>query len=110
MRSLSSHSGTSESGWIRLHDSISQETKTIHIIISLNSTLSIPIKIYLQSSLSPLSNEAIFTNRKSHGTIGSSLKSVTLSREVPGIYDIPDLFFFFFSNHHIWCHFILYWL
>ena len=95
MRSLSSHSWTSESGWIRLHDSISQETKTIHIISSLNSTLSMPIKIYLRSSFSPLSNEALFTNRKSHWTIGSSLKSVTLSQEVPGIYDIPDLFSFF---------------
>ena len=57
----SGHYETSNSGWIRLHASVLLETKTIHKISSRNSTLSIPIKVYLQSSLSSLSNEVLFT-------------------------------------------------
>ena len=61
MKSESGHYETSNSGWIRLHASVLLETKTIHKISSRNSTLSIPIKVYLQSSLSSLSNEVLFT-------------------------------------------------
>ena len=47
---------------MRLHFSSSQETKTIHRISSRNSTLSVPIKVYLGSSLLSLSNEVFFTH------------------------------------------------
>ena len=66
MRDDSGHYETSNGGWIRFHASVSEETKTIHKIISRNSTLSIPIKVYLRSSLSSLSNEVFLTALLSH--------------------------------------------
>ena len=44
-----SQSGTGKSGWIILYASFSKETKAKQRIISRNSSLSIHIKIYLQS-------------------------------------------------------------
>ena len=41
------HSETSKNDWIRLCASISEETKTAHIVSTKNSTLIISIKIYL---------------------------------------------------------------
>ena len=61
MRVESGHYETSNSNWIRLHASIALETKTIHKIVFRNRILSIPIKVYLQTSLSPLSNEVLLT-------------------------------------------------
>ena len=70
-------------------------------ISSGNSILSIPIKIYLQSSLLSLSSssssssssskEVFFTAGTSHWTTGSR----TLSHDAPGIYDMSDLLCFF---------------
>ena len=45
------HSGTSKSGLIRLHASISSEIETMHKIDSRNSTKCIHIETYLQSFL-----------------------------------------------------------
>ena len=67
-------SETSSIGWIRLLALISSETKTIHKIISRNSTLSMPIEIYLEASSSS-SKEVFFTGDTSHLTTGSSVKS-----------------------------------
>ena len=67
-------SETSSIGWIRLLALISSETKTIHNIISRNSTLSMPIEIYLEASSSS-SKEVFFTGDTSHLTTGSSVKS-----------------------------------
>ena len=64
MRNQWDNSGASESGWIRLHASVSSETKTIHRINFRNSTLSILIKVYLL--FSPSSNEVFFTAGTSH--------------------------------------------
>ena len=94
MRDDSGHSELSNGGWIRLHASVSEETKTIHQIISRNSTLSIPIKVYLWSSLSSLSNEAFLTAWILHWTTGSPVKSIILSWNSPGIYDMSNLLCF----------------
>ena len=56
-----------------------------------NSILSIPIKICLQSSLSSSSHEVFFAAGTSHWTTGSSVKSITLSHNAPGTYDLSDL-------------------
>ena len=72
-------SGTSNSGWIRLIASISFETNTIHRITCRNGTLSISIKIYLQSSLSSSSKEVFFKGGTWHLSTGSSVKPITLS-------------------------------
>ena len=95
-------SETSSIGWIRLLALISSETKTIHKIISRNSTLSIPIEIYLEGS--------IFYWWHITFNYWLICKIKTLSQNVPGMYDMPDLFFFFSTDHNIWCHFILWWL
>ena len=65
--------------------------KTIHRISSRNSTLSIPIQIYLQSSLSSSSNEVFFTAGTFCRTTGSSAKSITLSHDSLDINDMYDL-------------------
>ena len=85
MRGQSCNYRRSNSGRIRLHASIS---KTMHIISSRNSTLSIAIKVYLGLSLWSLSNEVFFTAWTWHWTTGSSVKNA------PGIYDMSDLFCF----------------
>ena len=90
MKWESGHHEISNSGWIRLHASILLETKAVHKIISINSTLSVLIKVYLQSSLSSISNEVFFTVWISHWTTGSSTKSKTLSQTTPGIYDMSS--------------------
>ena len=48
-RSMKLYSGSSKNEWIRLHASISYETKAIRKISSMKSILSIYIKIYLPS-------------------------------------------------------------
>ena len=65
--------------------------KTIHRISSRNSTLSIPIQIYLQLSLSSSSNEVFFTAGTLRWTTCSSTKSITLSHDSPDINDMCDL-------------------
>ena len=60
MRSRRGHFGTSNSSWIRLHTSVSQEIKILHKVSYRNSTLNISIKIYFQSSLSSSTNEVLF--------------------------------------------------
>ena len=70
------HYETSDSGRIKLHVSVSSETKTIQIIGSRNSTSSIPIKVYLRSSLWSLSNEVFFTAWTSLWTTGLPEKSI----------------------------------
>ena len=91
---------TSNSGWIRLHDSVSQESKSLHKISSRNNTLNIPIKIYLRLSLSSSTelqwhhNDVFFAAGTSYWTTGSSAESVTLHQKSPGIYDIYEFLFF----------------
>ena len=94
MRGQSCNYRRSSRGRIRLHASISEETKTMHIISSRNSTLSIAIKVYLWLSLWSLSNEVFFTAWTWHWTTGSSVKLITLAQNAPGIYDMSDLFCF----------------
>ena len=65
--------------------------KTIHRIRSRNSTLSIPIQIYLQLPLSSSSNEVFFTAGTLRWTTGSSTKSITSSHDSPDINDMRDL-------------------
>ena len=74
----------------------------LYIELHRNSTLNIPIKIYLLSSLSSSSNEVFFTAGVSSWTTGSFVKSMTLSQNGAGIYDMSD--------RDMWCHFILWWL
>ena len=69
--------------------------KIIHKISSRNSKLSVLIKIYLQSSLSSLSKEMFFYFLISSLTIGSSVKLITLFQNIPSMFDMSDLFFFF---------------
>ena len=73
-----------------------KKTKTMHRISSRTSILNIPIKIYLQSSLSPSSNEVFFKTGTSDWTTGSSIKSVTLSQNPPDTCDMSELFLFFY--------------
>ena len=75
--------GHSSNGRIRLHASVSKETKTIHRISFRNSPWCMLIKIYLWSSSS---NEVLSAFGTSHSTTGSSVKWVTLSQNAPGIY------------------------
>ena len=97
------HSETIDSGWIRFHALVSSETHNIHIISFRNSALSILIKIYLRSSLLPSSNEdfeinkfmEFFATGRSHWSTALSVRSITLSQIVSGIYDICNLLFFF---------------
>ena len=90
--------GQSNQGKIRLHSSLSWETKTIHRISSRNSTLSIPVKVHLQSSLSSC-NEVFFTaGGTSHWITGSSVKSITLPQESPLAYMTCLTCFSFFSS------------
>ena len=46
------------------------------------------------SKLSPLSNEVFFTAGTLHWINGSSLESIQLSQNAPGIYDMSDVFLF----------------
>ena len=94
MRGETGHYETSNSDWIRLHASIPSETMNIHKIISRNSTLSIPIKVYLQSLLSSSSNEVFFTAWTSYRTTSESVKSITLSWKAPSMYDMSNLLCF----------------
>ena len=91
MRGESGHYEISNSDWIRLHASIPWETKTIHKISSRNITWSLPIKVYLWSSLPSLSSKGFFTAWVSHWTAGLSVKSITLSQSAPDIFEMPDL-------------------
>ena len=79
LRDQGGHSETSKNDWIRLCASISYENKTAHKTSSRNSTLSIPIKFYVQCLL----------------YYHHSQKYFTISENAPGIYDKEILFSFF---------------
>ena len=97
--------------YLRLHASIYYKTKTIHRISSRNSILSVSTKIFLQSSLWSSSKKVFFIGGISHLPTDVSVKSVTLSQNLPCMYDMPDFsysgFSYFFTDHNISYHFIL---